>query len=84
MSQDTPWRRVVASDVIYRMISSVEPCSISDSTGLRRPLHIDRSLGGDGNNDPKLLVWHKRADEIFEALANYCDADLRLKGLLVG
>ena len=31
-------RRVVASDVIYRMISSGEPCWISDSTGLRRPL----------------------------------------------
>jgi hypothetical protein len=73
---------VVASDVIYRMISSEEPCRISDSTGLRRPLHIDRWLGADGNDEPKLLVWHKSGDEIFETLPNYCDADLRLTSLV--
>jgi len=51
-------RRVVASEVIYRMVSSGEPCWISDSRGLRRPLHIDRWLGGDGSTDDD-----RRADE---------------------
>jgi SAM-dependent methyltransferase len=40
------------------MISSGEPCWISDSTGLRRPLHIDRWLGGAGSTDDD-----RRADE---------------------
>jgi SAM-dependent methyltransferase len=44
-------RRVVGSDVIYRMISSGETCWISDSSGTRRPLHIDRWMGGDGITD---------------------------------
>jgi SAM-dependent methyltransferase len=51
-------RRVVASDVIYRLISSGEPCWISDSTGAHRPLHIGRWLGGDGSTDDD-----RRADD---------------------
>ena len=54
---------MVASDAIYRMISSGEPCWISDSTGQRRPLHIDRWLGGDGSTDDD-----RRADEAMLAL----------------
>ena len=57
-------RQVVAPDVIYRMISSGEPCWISDSTGVRRPLHIDRWLGGDGSTDDD-----RQADE---ALLELC------------
>jgi SAM-dependent methyltransferase len=47
-SPDAPLgsRHVVASEVIYRLISSGEPCWISDSEGHRRPLHIERWLGG--------------------------------------
>ncbi len=56
-------RRVVASDVIYRVISSGEPCWISDSSGTRRPLHIDRWLGGDGSTDED-----RRADDAILAL----------------
>jgi SAM-dependent methyltransferase len=51
-------RRVVASDVIYRLISSGEPCWISDSSGARRPLHIERWLGGAGSTDDD-----RRADD---------------------
>ena len=51
-------RRVVGSDVIYRLVSSGEPCWISDSTGARRPLHIERWLGGEGSTDDD-----RRADD---------------------
>ncbi len=51
-------RRVVGSDVIYRMISSGEPGWIADSSGIRRPLHIDRWLGGSGSTDED-----RRADD---------------------
>ena len=51
-------RRVVALDVIYRLISSGEPCWVSDSSGVRRPLHVDRWLGGDGSTEDD-----RRADE---------------------
>jgi SAM-dependent methyltransferase len=51
-------RQVVASDVIYRLISSGEPCWISDASGARRPLPIDRWIGGAGSS-----TQDRRADQ---------------------
>jgi SAM-dependent methyltransferase len=57
---DTPLgtRTVVASEVIYRSISSGEPGWISDARGARRPLPIDRWLGGEGST-----AEDRRADQ---------------------
>jgi SAM-dependent methyltransferase len=39
-------RQVVDPDVIYRHVSAGHPSWISDTAGVRRPLHIDRWIGG--------------------------------------
>lgn len=44
-----PFRRVVGTDVLYRHISTGQPCWISTSHGGREPLAIGRWLGGDGS-----------------------------------
>ncbi|HWD52406.1 MAG TPA: methyltransferase domain-containing protein [Acidimicrobiales bacterium] len=42
-------RQVVETDVIYRQFSSGLPCWIADRAGVRRPLPVDRWLGGDAS-----------------------------------
>jgi SAM-dependent methyltransferase len=39
----------VETDVIYRQVSSGLPCWIADTAGVRRPLPVDRWLGGDSS-----------------------------------
>lgn len=49
-------RYEVHPDVIYEQISTGVPCWITDSTGLRSTLHIDRWLGGVASTPEDLLA----------------------------
>ena len=59
-------RRVVDPDVIYRHVSAGHPSWISDTVGVRRPLHIARWIGGTDAT--------KQDREGDEAILELCEA----------
>ncbi len=57
-------RSIADPDVIYRHISGGQPSWISDTDGIRRPLHIGRWLGGSASTD--------QDREVDEAIVDLC------------